>query len=67
MSNLMYELGQARIADLHRDAERHRLASLARPRMRQRRRRPSLRSLLPRWRPTDGPVPSPAPGKSSSG
>ncbi len=66
MSHLTYELGQARIADLHRDAARHRQASLVRPRVRRRRHLSSLRSFLAQRRPTGRPMPSPAPGESSS-
>ena len=67
MSHLIYELGQARIADLHREAAERRRASVVQVHVRRRRRRLSLRSLFSRRRTVGGrtPIPAPTPGSSA--
>ena len=60
MINLMYELGQARMADLHREAAAQHRAALVQA-SGTRRRWPSLRSLLP---PRPGRVTEPQRGAS---
>ena len=64
---LIYELGQARIADLHRDAERRRRAGLGRAHVRRRRRGLSLRSLFSSRRTVgrSAPMPASTPGSSA--